>query len=210
MTDTHNPYDHGPDHGHDEPSLENEILERAIRELLIEKEVLTPELLGKFANIRETFKSEHGARIAARMWVDPKFKAMALENGRKACEELDIELGAFDLKIWEDTPALHHVIVCTLCSCFAATVLGPAPAWYKGREYRSRVAMEPRAVLREFKTEIADNVEIRVVDSTAEIRNMVLPVRPAGTEDMSEQELAALITQDSMIGVTLLAPPANA
>jgi nitrile hydratase len=206
----HNPYDHGPDHHAGAPSVENEILERAIRELLVEKGVVAPDVINKFITIRESFTHEPGARLAARMWVDPAFKARALEDGRAACDELGINLGPFDLKVWENTPRLHHVVVCTLCSCFATTVLGNAPAWYKGREYRSRVAQSPRAVLCEFGTAIADDVEVRVVDSTAEIRNMVLPLRPAGTEHLDEAALARLITQDNLIGVTLVQPPEQA
>ena len=145
----------------------------------------------------------------ARAWVDPEFKALALRDSRTAAEKLGIEVGMFDLDIMENTPSLHHVVVCTLCSCFHSQIVGDAPHWYKEKEYRSRVAVNPRAVLAEFGTDIADDVEVRVVDSTAEVRFMVMPERPAGTEHMSEEELAAMITQYSMIGVTRLEPPAS-
>lgn len=205
MSDVHNPYDHG--HGHDGPPTEHEILERALRELLIEKGVFPADALRKSYENSNLRGHEPAARIVARMWVDPEFKALALRDTRAAAEQLGIDVGMFDLDIMENTPQLHHVVVCTLCSCFHSQVVGDAPHWYKEREYRSRVAVNPRAVLAEFGTEIADDVDVRVVDSTAEVRFMVMPERPAGTEHMSEEQLAGLITQDSLIGVTRLAPP---
>jgi nitrile hydratase len=209
MAEFHNPYDHGPGHDHGGPPTEQEILERALRELLIEKGVFPAEALSKTYESSNDRGHEPAARIVARAWVDPEFKALALRDSRAAAEQLGIDLGMFDLDIFENSPSLHHVGVCTLCSCFHSQVLGDAPHWFKEKEYRSRVAVNPRAVLAEFGTLIADNVEVRVVDTTAEVRFMVMPVRPAGTEHMSEQELAAMITQYSMIGVTRLEPPAS-
>lgn len=204
MSDFHNPYDHGPGHDHGAPATEHEILERALRELLIEKGVLPADALKKSQETQNDRSSKPAARIVARMWVDPEFKALALRDARAAAEKLEINLGMFDLDIKENTPELHHVVVCTLCSCFHSEAMGDAPGWYKGREYRSRVAIKPRTVLAEFGTEIPDGTSVRVVDSTAEIRFMVMPERPAGTDHMSEEELAELITQESMIGVTRL------
>lgn len=209
MSDFHNPYDHGPGHDHGGPPTEQEILERALRELLIEKGVFPADALRKSYESSNDRGHEPAARIVARAWVDPEFKALALRDSRAAAEQLEIEVGMFDLDIMENTPKLHHVVVCTLCSCFHSQVLGDSPHWYKEKEYRSRVAVNPRAVLAEFGTHIADDVEVRVVDSTAEVRFMVLPERPAGTEHMSEEELAGLITQESMIGVTRLEASAS-
>ena len=209
MSDIHNPYDHGHDHGHDKPVSELEIVERALRELLIEKGVFPADALHKSYQTSSNRGHEAAARIVARMWVDPEFKALALRDSRAAAEQLNIDVGMFDLNIMENTPKLHHVVVCTLCSCFHSQVLGDAPHWYKEKEYRSRIAVNPRSVLAEFGTEIADDVEVCVVDSTAEVRFMVMPVRPAGTEHMSEEELAAIIIQDDMIGVTRVQAPAS-
>ncbi|MBI3992925.1 MAG: nitrile hydratase subunit alpha [Candidatus Lambdaproteobacteria bacterium] len=207
MPDPHNPYDHGPDFHPAGPPDEHELLERALRELLIEKGVVAPDAIRRSLDLRDHFTPEPGARLVARMWTDPTFKALALRDARAAAKQLDVTVGLFDLNILENTPQRHHVVVCTLCSCFHSVVLGNAPAWYKSVEYRSRVAVEPRKVLAEFGTVIPAETEIRVVDSTAEIRFMVMPERPAGTEGLREEELVPLITQESMIGVTRLGPP---
>ncbi|HEX9842503.1 MAG TPA: nitrile hydratase subunit alpha [bacterium] len=207
MPKPHNPYDHGPDHHPAGVPDEHEVLERALRELLIEKGIVAADAVRRSLDLHDQFTPEPGARIVARMWSDPSFKALALRDARAAAERLGIKVGLFDLKILENTAQRHHVVVCTLCSCFHSVVLGNPPAWYKGVEYRSRVAVEPRKVLSEFGTAIPDNVEIRVVDSTAEIRFMVMPQRPAGTEGLSEAELIPLISQNSMIGVARVAPP---
>ena len=207
MPDTHNPYDHGPAHHPAGPPDEHELLERALRELLIEKGVVAADAVRRSLDLHDQFTPEPGARIVARMWVDPDFKALALRDARAAAEQLGIKVGLFDLNILENTPQRHHVVVCTLCSCFHSVVLGNPPPWYKSVEYRSRVAVEPRKVLAEFGTVIPDDAELRVVDSTAEIRFMAMPERPAGTAGMSEAELVPLISQESMIGVTRLVPP---
>jgi nitrile hydratase len=139
-----------------------------------------------------------GARIVARAWTDPEFKARLLADGTATVSELARQL--VPIAVLEDTPERHHVIVCTLCSCYPGGVLGDPPTWYKSFEYRSRVVREPRAVLAEFGLELDDGVELRVVDSTSEQRYLVLPVRPDGTEGWTADELAALVTRDSMIG----------
>jgi nitrile hydratase len=139
----------------------------------------------------------------ARAWVDPAFKARLLADGPAACRELGIELDGMRLTVVEDTPELHNLIVCTLCSCYPRALLGLPPDWYKSVNYRRRAVNEPRAVLAEFGTRVPDGVAVRVHDSTAELRYIVLPLRPAGTEGMSEAELARLVTRDAMIGVAL-------
>jgi len=151
---------------------------------------------------------EQGARVVAKAWTDPAFKARLLANGAAACRELGIDMGATHLVVLENKPDLHNVVVCTLCSCYPRMVLGLPPDWYKSRSYRSRVVREPRAVLAEFGTGIPDHVAVRVHDSTADMRYLVLPERPQGTEGWSEERLAALVTRDSMIGVARANEPA--
>src|SRR5439155_18101939 len=149
-----------------------------------------------------------GAKVVARSWVDPEFRRRLLADGRAACEELGISF--YDdtrLIVLENTDKVHNLIVCTLCSCYPRPVLGLPPDWYKSRVYRSRAVREPRSILAEFGTTLAENVTVRVHDSTADMRYMVLPLRPAGIEKMSEDELAALVTRDSMIGVITVRPP---
>ena len=152
----------------------------------------------------------NGARVVAKAWADPAYKQRLLENGTSAIAELGYsgEQGA-DIRVVENTAGVHNMIVCTLCSCYPWPVLGLPPVWYKSAPYRSRAVIDPRGVLREFGTEIPENVEVRVWDSTAEERYLVLPERPAGTENLSEEALAALVTRDSMIGVTKLPPARN-
>ena len=145
--------------------------------------------------------------MVARAWVDPAYKARALHDGSAAAEELGFAVGPLRLIVLEDTPQVHNVIVCTLCSCYPRMLLGLPPEWYKSRNYRSRVVREPRKVLREFGTHIPDEVEIRVHDSTADMRYMVLPLRPASTGHLTEEQLARLVTRDSLIGVALANAP---
>jgi len=147
-----------------------------------------------------------GARLVARAWVDEGFKARLLEDVNAAALEFGIDAGAIPIRALENTPTLHNVVVCTLCSCYPRGLLGLPPDWYKARAYRSRTVREPRAVLAEFGTAVPDEVEIRVHDSTADLRYLVLPMRPAGSEEMSEAELAALVTRDCLIGTALPRP----
>jgi nitrile hydratase len=144
-----------------------------------------------------------GARVVARAWVDPAFRARLLANGSAAVAELGIDMEGVKLVVVENTPEVHNLIVCTLCSCYPRPVLGLPPDWYKSRAYRSRAVREPRALLREFGTSVADGVVVRVHDSSADMRYLVLPMRPAGTQGLSEAELAEIVTRDSMIGVSL-------
>jgi nitrile hydratase len=147
---------------------------------------------------------KRGAKMVARAWIDADYKARMLANGSAAAEELGLEVGPLRLIVVENTASVHNVIVCTLCSCYPRMLLGIPPEWYKSRAYRSRVVREPRAVLTEFGTRLPDDVDIRVHDSTADMRYMVLPLRPRGTEGWEEDRLARLVTRDSLIGVARL------
>jgi nitrile hydratase len=146
---------------------------------------------------------ERGARVVAHAWVDPAFKSKLLKDGSGACQDLGLEIPGLKLVVVENTPEVHNAIVCTLCSCYPRVLLGIPPDWYKSRNYRSRMVREPRTVLAEFGLKIPENVAIRVHDSTADMRYMVLPMRPAGTEGWPEERLATLVNRDSMIGVAL-------
>jgi nitrile hydratase len=204
-------HEHGEhrDHAHPHarlPDAEERIgyyqqMEIAVRELLIEKGIVTPDAIRRAIEAMDARTPAQGARIVARAWTDPAFKRRLLENGTAACEELGIAMGATRLVVVENTKDVHNLVVCTLCSCYPRNVLGLPPDWYKSRAYRSRAVREPRAVLSEFGTVIPDDVAVRVHDSTADMRYLVLPARPAGTEGMSEVELAALVSRDAMIGV---------
>ena len=179
-----------------------EIMETAVRELLIEKRLIGPEEIRRQIEVLDSRTPALGAKVVARAWVDPEFRARLLADGRGACEELGISF--YDdtgLIVLENTENVHNLIVCTLCSCYPRPVLGLPPDWYKLKPYRARAVSEPRAVLAEFGTIIPDDVEIRVSDSTAMVRFLVLPKRPEGTEDFSEEQLADLVTRDAMIGV---------
>ena len=189
----------GHDHEHSEEALRAEALES----LLIEKGLVDPERVDELVRHYETdIGPMNGACVVARAWTDPEFKKRLLEDGKSAIEELGLtgmDTGTF--QVVENTPSVHNVVVCTLCSCYPWSVLGLPPTWYKSFAYRSRVVREPRAVLGEFGLELEDSVEVRVWDSSAELRYMVLPERPPGTESLSEEELATLVSRDAMIGV---------
>ena len=177
---------------------------RAIEALLLEKGVLTePEIQDRIAYM-EARSPANGARLVARAWVDPEFKERLLSDTKGTAQELGIDAsGPVEFVVVENTPAVHNLIVCTLCSCYPRAILGRPPDWYKSFEYRSRAVREPHAVMREFGFEPPKGVEVAVHDSTADIRYMVLPMRPPGTEDMSEEQLAELVTRDSLIGVSV-------
>jgi nitrile hydratase len=177
--------------------------EIAIRELLIEKGVLTADQIRVQVEAWEQKTPALGGEIVARAWEEPEFKKKLLEDGTAVVAEYDVAMADLDLKVIENTPEVHNVVVCTLCSCYPRVVLGLPPAWYKSFNYRRRVVREPRTVLAEFGTALSDDVEVRVHDSTADLRFLVLPMRPAGTDGMSQEELAGLVTRDSMIGVSL-------
>ena len=174
---------------------------RAIETLLLEKSVLTEAEIQDRISYMEARSPANGARLVARAWVDPGFKARLLSGTKGAAMELGIDAsGPVEFVVVENTPQVHNLIVCTLCSCYPRAILGRPPDWYKSFNYRSRAVKEPRAVMREFNFEPPEDVEVVVHDSTADMRYMVLPMRPPGTEGMDEEELAALVTRDSLIG----------
>ena len=198
---------HGHDHEHPTlPDRAEEIgyhqrLGEAVRALLIEKGVLTADEVRRQIEKMDSRSPAIGARVVARAWSDPAFKARLLADGSAACRELGIDIGATNLVVVENEPAAHNLVVCTLCSCYPRALLGLPPDWYKSRDYRARAVREPRAVLAEFGTVLPAGTTVRVHDSTADMRYLVLPLRPAGTEALDEAALAALVTRDSMIGV---------
>jgi nitrile hydratase len=215
-------HDHEHDHPHTAPpspyhrserSSEHnaELAERVakLESLLIAKGLVAENALDKIVDIYEhDLGPMNGARVVARAWVDPAYKRRLLENATSAIAELGYGgLQGEHMVVVENTPQTHNVVVCTLCSCYPWPVLGLPPAWYKEAAYRSRIVIEPRSVLREFGTELGEDVEVRVWDSSAEVRYLVLPERPAGTEHLSEAELAELVERDAMIGVTKVARP---
>lgn len=202
--------DHVHDHGHahappqpdDKVHSYYQILGIALKELLIEKGVVTADEIREMLELRDATTPADGAKIVARAWVDPAFKQRLLTDAVTAAAEVGHPIHTTALVAVENTDAVHNVIVCTLCSCYPRELLGLPPSWYKSRSYRARVVREPRAVLKEFGTEIPEATEVRVHDSTADLRYIVIPKRPAGTDGLSEAELAALVSRDSMIGVT--------
>ena len=175
---------------------------RALEELLVDKGVIDRGDVRKRIDSLVSRTPADGARLVARAWVDSEFKERLLADARAAALEVGLDPGPSPIVVAvENTEAVHHLVVCTLCSCYPRALLGPPPDWYKSLAYRSRAVSDPRGVLREFGLELEEDVELRVLDSTADIRYLVIPSRPAGTEAMSEDELAALVTRDSMIGV---------
>ncbi len=206
------PHSHGHGHSHyhdaheaivsDDAPGYYEIMETAVRELLIAKGLITANDIRHQIEVLDSRTPALGAAVVARAWTDPAFKGRLLENGRAGCEEMGISFyDDTQLIVLENTESVHNLIVCTLCSCYPRPVLGLPPDWYKLKPYRARAVIEPRKVLAEFGTIIPDDVEVRVSDSTAVIRYLVLPRRPAGTEGCTEEQLAALVTRDAMIGV---------
>jgi nitrile hydratase alpha subunit len=215
-TPAHEGHDHHHDHDHhhhgahahptrpddERPLTYYQRMETALRELLVEKGILTADAIRRAVEAMDARSPAQGARVVARAWSDPAYKARLLADGSAAVRELGIDVGATRLIVVENRPGLHNLVVCTLCSCYPRTVLGLPPDWYKSRAYRSRAVREPRAVLEEFGTELPSDTEVRVHDSTADMRYLVLPERPQGTEGWSEERLAAIVGRDAMIGVT--------
>jgi nitrile hydratase len=198
VSDHDHPRAFQPDHP--EPTTDAARVGLALRELLISTGHYTAEEEQAVIAKMQGASPENGARIVARAWTDPAYKQRLLENGAESIRELGFELEPYEFTVMENTDRVHNVIVCTLCSCYPRALLGMSPAWYKSKNYRSRVVREPRAVLSEFGVDLADDVDVRVHDSTAELRYMVLPQQPAGTDGWSEEDLAALVTRDSLIG----------
>jgi nitrile hydratase subunit alpha len=209
---SHDGGDHGHRHGpaakdHDDGLTYYRAMEIGLRELLIAKGIFTADEVRAAVEAMDSRTPENGARLAARAWIDPAFKERLLADGSAAAREMGFEVGTLKLMVIENTPKVHNFVVCTLCSCYPRMLMGLPPAWYKSAAYRSRAVREPRAVLREFGTDIPDIVEVRAHDSTADLRYMILPLRPPGTEGWSEQRLVPLITRDSLIGVTVPSAP---
>ena len=207
MSEHEHDHPHEPiGNGHEPPAAARA---RALEQLLIEKGAISREDVRERIDWLVSRSPADGARLVARAWVDPGFKQRLLADTRSAALELGLDPGPSPVVVAvENTEDVHHMVVCTLCSCYPRALLGPPPAWYKSLPYRSRAVSDPRGVLDEFGLELGDDVELRVLDSTADVRYLVMPRRPAGTEGISEQGLAALITRDSMIGVAQPAAPA--
>ena len=200
----HDHDDHAPINEHDNgPPSEYEIMSRAMQELLEQKGLLTAAQVAKRMELFDEEFPYHGAQVVARAWVDPAFKQRLLADGRAACAEMGTMLEAERLIAVENTPEVHNVIVCTLCSCYPRALLGMPPTWYKSRNYRSRVVFEPRAVLKEFGTALPENVTVRVHDSNADMRYLVVPMRPQGTDGWNEEQLAQILSRDMLVGVTV-------
>ncbi len=203
----HHDHDHASEPG--SPLAETDLRVRALESLLVEKGLVDPAALDVLIDTYETkVGPRNGARVVARAWVDPAYKTRLLADTRSAVAELGYQgRGGEEIMALENTPKVHNLVVCTLCSCYPWPVLGLPPVWYKSAPYRSRAVLDPRGVLREFGLEVPDDVEVRVWDSTSEVRYLVLPERPEGTEGMSESALAELVTRDAMIGVARVKPP---
>ena len=203
---SHDHHDHDHDHPHapigNDGEPEAAARARALEELLVEKGVIDRESVRRRIDWLVSASPADGARLVARAWLDPAFKARLLEDARAAALEAGLDAGPSpDVVALENTETVHHLVVCTLCSCYPRGLLGPPPDWYKSLPYRSRAVSDPRGVLAEFGVELDEGVEVRVVDSTAEVRYLVLPLRPAGTDGLGEDELVEIVTRDSMIGV---------
>ena len=206
---SHDAEHHHAGHHHASEVSQTQLLTAALESLLVEKGLLSSDTIDQLVDRYENdIGPMIGARVVARAWTDPVYKQRLLSDSASALAELGIHMD--NLVVVENTPAVHNAVVCTLCSCYPWAVLGLPPTWYKEPAYRSRMVIEPRAVLREFGLELDGTVEVRVWDSSAEQRYLVLPERPAGTAGMSEAELARLVSRDSMIGVARVAAPAHA
>jgi len=207
MTD-HNDHHHGDEH--DRPLSGPALRVKALESLLVEKGLVDRKTLDELIDTYETkVGPRNGARVVARAWVDPAYKQRLLADGRAAIAEFGFFGYGEDMVVLENTPKVRNLVVCTLCSCYPWSVLGLPPVWYKSAPYRARAVIDPRGVLKELGGEIPDDVEVRVWDSTAELRYLVLPERPAGTESWSEEQLAEIVTRDAMIGVVQVTVPAG-
>jgi nitrile hydratase len=204
-------HEHGHDHEHQVVPSDPTLRVKALESLLVEKGIVDRAALDALVDTYENkIGPRNGARVVARAWADPAYKARLLADANDAMADFGFLSRQGDrMVVVENTPKVHNLIVCTLCSCYPWPVLGLPPVWYKSAPYRSRAVIDPRGVLREFGVQFAEDVEVRVWDSTAELRYLVLPERPEGTERMSENELAALVTRDSMVGVAKVLPPSK-
>ena len=200
---------HNHDHDHQALPSDPALRVKALESLLVEKGLVDPAALDALV---DTFENKvgprNGARVVARAWADPAYKERLLTDAASAIAELGYTSGQGEhMLVVENGPKVHNLVVCTLCSCYPWPVLGLPPVWYKSAAYRSRAVIDPRGVLREFGTQVDEDVEVRVWDSTAELRYLVIPERPAATENLNEEELAALVTRDAMVGVSKVPPP---
>ncbi|EPQ5851089.1 nitrile hydratase subunit alpha [Klebsiella variicola] len=202
-------HDHDHDHDHTEPPADIELRVRALESLLQEKGLIDPAALDELIDTYEhKVGPRNGAQVVAKAWSDPEYKRRLLADATAAIAELGFSgVQGEDMQVVENTPDVHNVTVCTLCSCYPWPVLGLPPVWYKSAPYRSRIVIDPRGVLAEFGVNIPESKEVRVWDSSAELRYLVLPERPAGTDGWSEAQLIELVTRDSMIGTGLVAAP---
>ena len=204
-------HDHDEDHvkEHDKPLSGPALRVKALESLLVEKGLVDPKALDAVIDMYETKVGPHnGARIVARAWTDPAYKRRLLTDATAAIDEVGFGgRQGEDMVVLENTPTVHNMVVCTLCSCYPWPVLGLPPVWYKSAPYRARAVIDPRGVLKELGLQLSDEVEVRVWDSTAELRYLVLPERPAGTDGLTEEQLAALVTRDAMVGVAKVPPP---
>ncbi len=200
---------HHHHHAHQEVPSELTLRVKALESLLVEKGLVDPAALDALIDTYEhKVGPRNGARVVAKAWVDPSYKQRLLADATAAIAELGYAGRQGEhMVVVENSPKVHNLVVCTLCSCYPWTVLGLPPVWYKSAPYRSRAVIDPRGVLREFGTELPEEVEVRVWDSTAELRYLVLPERPAGTENLTEEQLASLVTRDAMVGVTKIGSP---
>jgi nitrile hydratase subunit alpha len=207
--DDHEHHGEDPSHPHNAPLSDVQLRVRALESLLAEKGLVDPAALDELIDTYQTrVGPRNGAKVVARAWVEAAFKRRLLEDATEAIAEMGfIGRQGEDMVVVENTPRVHNLVVCTLCSCYPWPVLGLPPVWYKSSPYRARAVLDPRGVLRELGVDLSDDVEVRVWDSTAELRYLVLPERPAGTEGLSEAELAALVTRDAMIGTARVAAP---
>ncbi|AMN42661.1 nitrile hydratase subunit alpha [Rhodoplanes sp. Z2-YC6860] len=206
---------HPHDHDHDKPGAHPlqpddvspasryELMTLAMQELLIEKGVLTSEQIRRGLEVIDSWQPSRGADVVARAWLEPEFKQRLLKDGSAAVADFGVDMGVVKLTVVENTEHVHNVIVCTLCSCYPRGLLGLPPDWYRSKRYRARIVREPRKVLAEFGTEIPDGVTVRVHDSLADLRYLVLPRRPEGTQGWSREQLASIVNRDAMVGVGL-------
>ena len=197
------PHDHHHDHDHQAVPSDPALRVKALESLLVEKGLVDPAALDALIDTYEhKVGPRNGARVVARAWMDPAYKQRLLADATAAIAELGFSGAQGEhMRVLENTPRVHNLVVCTLCSCYPWSVLGLPPAWYKSAAYRSRAVLDPRGVMREFGLDLPEHVEVRVWDSTAELRYLVLPERPAGTDNLAEDQLAALVTRDAMVGV---------
>jgi nitrile hydratase len=211
MAEERGTHDHDHDHDHDrtfQPDIEDlvpsrhELMTYAMKELLVERGHVTDEEIRKCQDRLESIEPAQGSRVIAKAWTDEAFKQRLLDDGNAALSELGIDSGGAKMTVVENTDDVQNVVVCTLCSCYPRAVLGMPPDWYRSKAYRSRVVIEPRVVLKEFGTDIPDDMTVRVHDSLADLRYLVIPKRPAGTDNWSEDQLAGIVSRDNMVGVT--------